>query len=117
MTFAERVKAWIAATIAAGSQVLPRVPKNLKTIPKPKTKPNKPKEKNKPKPGSKPTQEKPKTGKAEKAADWIEDIAENIGGYPLKKAIQALKSEKGSVQFIGAIALFIILIMLFRKDE
>jgi hypothetical protein len=116
MTWAERVKAWLAGTIAAGGAILPRVPKNLKTKPKtkPKAKP-KDKDKSKPKP-SKPTQEKPKGSKAEKAADWAEDIAESIGGQPLKKAIQALKSDKGSVQFVGAIALFLILIMLFRKE-
>jgi uncharacterized membrane protein len=114
MTWAERVKAWLAGTIAAGGAILPKVPKNLKPKAKPKAKPD---SKPKPKPNpSKPTQEKPKSSKAEKAADWAEDIAESIGGQPLKKAIQALKSEKGSVQFIGAIALFLILIMLFRKE-
>jgi hypothetical protein len=113
MSWADRVKAWLAGTIAAGGAILPKVPKNLKPKPKPKPKPKD--DKSKPKP-SKPTQEKPKGSKAEKAADWAEDIAESIGGQPLKKAIQALKSDKGSVQFVGAIALFLILIMLFRKE-
>lgn len=116
MTWGERVKAWLAAMIAGTAAAAPKIPKGLKP---PKTKPkDKPKDKPKPKPKDpgKPSQTKPKESKTEKAADWFEDIAESVGGQPLKKAIQALKSEKGSVQFLGALALFFFLIMLFRKD-
>lgn len=121
MTWSERVKAWMAGSIAAIGSIMPRVPKNLKTPPKtkPKAKPKEKPKKNKPDP-SKPTQKKPdeipKKNKTDDVADWLEDIAESIGGKPMKGAVKAMKSGNGLMQLLGAVALFFILIMLFRKE-
>lgn len=116
MTWGERVKGWLSIFIGGSIVAGPRVPKGLKPPKPPKTKP-KPKPKPKPDP-SKPTQTKPDSipKKDRMDFDWLEDIAESIGGKGLKGAVKGLRSESSLFQLLGALALFLFLVMFFRED-